>query len=143
MLGTLSPVALSLKAGGGAGDGDDDGEIALTALLSQGGDQVLTQARLDLDSFLDQYASNSMAAAAATTPSAIRGAFEGGPVKLTRIQACRCFAELLALHGRGFIRMEQAGPYRELEIMITTTGVERCSRDRFAAALITQVQSQA
>lgn len=108
--------------------------------MTQGGDQALTQARLDIKTFFDSYATR-----ASTTLVGGREGGEGQQSKLTltRIQACRCFAELLTLHTRGFIRMEQRGPFEDLEIMVTHSGVDRCTRERFAAAVLTQLQSLA
>ena len=154
--GALSPVALSLKTaagvgvGGGGGEDQDEGDIALTALLTQGGDQALTQARLDISTFFDSYATRASTAAPAPFTSDAYGGEGDQDVgagsstsKMSRIQACRCFAELLTLHSRGFIKIVQGGPYDDLEIMVTTSGVDRCTRERFAAAVLTQVQSLA
>ena len=99
--GALSPVALSLKTaagvGGGGGEDQDEGDIALTALLTQGGDQALTQARLDITTFFDSYATRaSTAAPAAFTGDGGEGEQDVGAgsstSKMSRIQACRCFA---------------------------------------------------
>jgi hypothetical protein len=136
---------LSLKtAAGGGREDEDEGDIALTALLTQGGDEALTQARLDISTFLDSYATRASTAFTGDGEEREQGDGAGSSTsKMSRIQACRCFAELLTLHSRGFIKIEQGGPYNDLEILVTSSGVDRCTRERFAAAVLTQVQSLA